>query len=537
MTSSETPCFLASSPVGRGIERSATAADLTGEVFVTVNDEVVKPTIWFDVEDLLQYGAVHHRPSGIQRLSFQIYQAFKDIDSSGFRIGFVRHAPESQFRLVEWAEIRGLFDTVEQGATIVGASSDLEDARAVAAVAAGSRGSPSPRRWFDELRHLSRRLPERIRYPALQFVLLQLSALRALGATTRAIVRQNLPGRPRPAPGPTAPSRDLKPATEPSTDILLGKVARWGDVLASIGSPWGDEDYAARLAHVKSRLGLQVALLVYDMIPIKRPEWCHRGIIRVFRTFYSNVLPIADTVFAISHSTANDISEWCRRTDLTLRAAPMVVPVGSGFGTWTQDQPGRIAALGLPSRYVLFVSTIEIRKNHALLFRVWRRLLDTMAFEAVPELVFVGAQGWLTRNFMQQLENARFLNGKIRIIHNLSDEDLVAVYRGCMFTVFPSFYEGWGLPVTESLRFGKPCLAAGVSSIPEAGGTLARYFDPGCVDEAARMIRSAIDDEQDLAAWTRRVKDEFRPVAWTETARYMEAALRTGQPLQDRVAS
>ena len=516
---------------------SSGIAGLRDEVLVPVDGRTPKPTLWFDVEDLLRYGTVHNRPSGIQRLSFQIYEAFKELNGSLFEVGFVRHAPDSQFRVVDWAEVKGLFDTIEEAATIVGASSGLGDACPTEVVAAEPRKMPTPQRRFDRLRRLSRRLPERLRSPALQFVAMQIGALGALGGTAVAMVRQAVVWGRRRAPRHATPSHRAGPVAERPADVLLGTVTRRGDVLASIGSPWEDDDYAARLAHARSRLGLQIAVLVYDMIPVKRPEWCHRGIIRVFKTYYSNVLPIADTVFAISRSTACDLDEWCERTGVPLAAAPVVIPVGSGFGTWADDKPGRVAALGLPPRYVLFVATIEVRKNHILLFRVWRRLLDTMERDAVPELVFVGAQGWLVRNFMQQLENSHFLGGKLRIIHNLSDDDLVAVYKGCMFTVFPSLYEGWGLPVTEALRFGKPCIAAGVSSIPEAGGTLARYFDPGCLDDAARMIRSAIEDEDDLAAWTKRVQDEFRPIAWTETARCMEAALQTQRTRQEGDAS
>lgn len=498
------------------------------KVFALVDGRGLQSTLWFDVEDLLQYGAVHRRPSGIQRLSFQIYQALQEIDGS-FAIGFVRHAPNNQFRLVDWAEVVNLFDLVGESATIVDATTVRDESHGAESGAVGSgRPLSSPRR-FIRLRKMSRRLPERFRYAALQFASLQTGALRALADTIMAVIGQVAARRPAAPRSVVILDGASSPGAEPAADVLLATVANRGDVLASIGSPWGDEDYAARLAHARSRLGLRTAVLVYDMIPVKRPEWCHRGIIRVFRTYYSNVLPIADTVFAISRSTADDLVDWCGRTGIALGGAPVVVPIGSGFGASTDHRVDRVMALGLPSRYVLFVATLEIRKNHALLFRVWRRLLETMERDLVPELVFVGAEGWLVRNFMQQLENSRFLDGKLRVIHNLGDDDLAAVYRGCMFTVFPSLYEGWGLPVTESLRFGKPCIAANVSSIPEAGGPLARYFDPGCLDEATRVIRAAIEDEAGLAAWTQQVRDEFRPVSWTETARCMEAVLRTGR--------
>ncbi|MDT8349839.1 glycosyltransferase, partial [Roseomonas mucosa] len=89
-----------------------------------------------------------------------------------------------------------------------------------------------------------------------------------------------------------------------------------------------------------------------------------------------------------------------------------------------------------------------------------------------------GRVGWLVADLMQQLENAEWLGGKIRLVRDPSDEELLALYRGCRFTLFPSLFEGWGLPVSESLALGRPCIASNRTSLPEAGGALARYFDP-----------------------------------------------------------
>ena len=169
--------------------------------------------------------------------------------------------------------------------------------------------------------------------------------------------------------------------------------------------------------------------------------------------------------------------------------------------------------------YVLFVSTIEARKNHALLFRVWRRMLEEMPVENVPTLVFAGREGWLVSDLMQQLENAEWLDGKIRFIQNPTDAELRRLYADCSFTIFPSFFEGWGLPVTESLSMGRPCLASGTTSIPEAGGQLSRYFNPDNINEAYTLIRKTIEDTEGLKAWTKQVRSEFQPVPWTESAK------------------
>jgi glycosyltransferase involved in cell wall biosynthesis len=126
---------------------------------------------------------------------------------------------------------------------------------------------------------------------------------------------------------------------------------------------------------------------------------------------------------------------------------------------------------------------------------------------------------------MAQLDNAEYLGGKIVLIENPTDAELDALYRGCMFTVFPSLYEGWGLPVTESLALGKPCVIANGTSLPEAGGPLARYFDPDNANDAYRVIRATIEDRPGLAAWTARVVQEFRPVPWEATADAILAGL------------
>jgi glycosyltransferase involved in cell wall biosynthesis len=200
------------------------------------------------------------------------------------------------------------------------------------------------------------------------------------------------------------------------------------------------------------------------------------------------------------------------------------VPIGTGFGEAAHcSASARPAGLPAPGSYVLFVSTVEVRKNHALLFSVWRKLEDEVRAgvrdaASVPILVFAGRVGWLVSDLLGQLENTHWLHGKVRLIPDPSDAELRALYRGCLFTAFPSWFEGWGLPVSESLAFGKPCLASCATALPEAGGDLCRYFDPGDVASAHQAIAALLDTPGALAAWEDRVRREFRPVPWSATA-------------------
>jgi glycosyltransferase involved in cell wall biosynthesis len=148
-----------------------------------------------------------------------------------------------------------------------------------------------------------------------------------------------------------------------------------------------------------------------------------------------------------------------------------------------------------------------------------------MSAAEVPTLVFAGRVGWLVQDLMQQLENCRYLDGKVVIVPNPTDSDLVALYRGCRFTLFPSLYEGWGLPVTESLSFGKLCVASDRTSIPEAGGPFCLYIDPEDISGATETIRRACTDDALVAEREAAIREGFRPVPWRRPAEVLAGHL------------
>ena len=249
-------------------------------------------------------------------------------------------------------------------------------------------------------------------------------------------------------------------------------------------------------------------------------------------------------VFAISRATARDVEGWSARTGVGVSLPVRVLPIGTGFTATAPQGAGEglgegsgegLAVAALPAGlaaggYVLFVSTVEARKNHLLAFRAWRRMVEEMGAERVPTLVFAGRVGWLVADLMQQLANCGWLGGKVVMVADPTDAELGALYRGCRFTLFPSLYEGWGLPVSESLSFGKVCVASNRTSVPEAGGRCCLYLDPEDITGATEVIRRACTDDALIAAMEARIRDEFTPTPWRRTAEVLAAELGIALP-------
>jgi len=509
--------------------------------------------IWIDVEDLFQYAAVNPRPSGIQRIEYELCRALASLPESRHRVRFVRHAStQKSFYSIPYSELDALYSGLTGDKK---AKPRIEIEVAPALRESIQQQQPASLRAKllsrDPLRRIAYRVPPGLRSPVVAFYKAEREAGRALvhigsalswaSRTRLKAIRQRLrpvvPDAPAFEP-PVLPGSAPEPLPPVSGITAFDANTKPGDVLLVLGSPWFHPFYAEVVEKAQRQRDLRFALLVYDIIPLRRPEWCDHHLVQRFREWTGDVFPLVDTFLTISRSSARDIVELAERTGYDLRSPPQPIPIGTGFTSPAKPSSTTKPSLAVeaapeieagrlpkPGSYALIVSTIEARKNHLLLFRVWRRLLEELPSEQVPILVFAGRVGWLVSDLMQQIHNADFLDGKIMLVEDPSDQELETLYAGCRFTLFPSLYEGWGLPVTESLSFGRPCIISNATSLPEAGGHLARYFDPENSGEAYDVIRHAIETPKETEAWAEQVKREFQPVTWEQSARGVLRAL------------
>ena len=301
-----------------------------------------------------------------------------------------------------------------------------------------------------------------------------------------------------------------------------------GACLVILGAFWV-MPFAMRTLAQLSGAGVTVGVYVYDLIPLTHPEFCDETLVHNFGRAFMQMAFIADFFLTISEATREDVEAECKRIGVSAPAQAVPLAHDLPFDADSTNTDGWLRRHELDEPYVLVVSTIEARKNHGLLFHLWRRL-QRQHGDALPKLVFVGRAGWRVSDLMAQLKATRNVDGRIVILNGLSNQELTTLYRHCLFTVFPSFVEGWGLPVGESLMFGKPCAASGTSSIPEVGGALVDYFDPWNLGEAEHVISRLLFDDRYRADREARIAADFKPRSWVETADHFAASCRKLAP-------
>ncbi|HQT45799.1 MAG: hypothetical protein B7X08_00975 [Acidocella sp. 20-63-7] len=454
-------------------------------------------TIWFDVGDLIRFFQNASRPTGIQRLSFETYRALWTLAGESGEVRFCHRGDTADgFKAIHFPALEAAVLAAFTRPVGVEAAYRAEVARPVS-----------------KLGRAARRLPAQYRLPLGQMVRAARTGVGAAGDLIRA-----LGAGLRPGSGADGVIGGQVFALN-GDNVCFGP----GDWFISLGVSW-ETPYSETFLSGLRADGTRFAMLAYDLIPELFPEWCAQSTVRQFSAWLSASVPMADLMFAISRHTADDLVACMARREVGI-VPPVVLPVGS------HERLGEGGAPLLEAPYVLMVGTIEARKNHGGMLRVWRRLLQDMPEGQVPELVFAGKLGWLTDDLMQQLENADWLGGKIRLIERPSDAELARLYQDCLFCVFPSFYEGWGLPVTESLSHGKMVAASNRSAIREAGGEFCAYFDPENTSDICTVIRGLIEAPERVAAMERRIAETFYPPGWDETAAALLQGLRSHAPV------
>lgn len=286
------------------------------------------------------------------------------------------------------------------------------------------------------------------------------------------------------------------------------------------GSGWvSNENYTRDLVAEVRRADLRLVPIVYDILPINHPEYVLDRNVNAFKFGFSNLMRYSMMMFTISQYSLLRIQEYCRE-----RRFPVPETTVFRLGEETtyegpgSNRPSNEALLPLNGRdFVIFVSTINPRKNHQTIYRVWQRLVAQYG-ERTPCLVFVGGKGWESDDFLALLARDSNMVKHLLVTGAVDENDIDWLYRNCKFTVYPSLAEGWGLPIAESLQYGKLCVCSSATAMQEVSPDLTITIDPLDVNAWTETIGELIKDESLLHEWELRIRSGYRATRWKESA-------------------
>jgi len=178
-----------------------------------------------------------------------------------------------------------------------------------------------------------------------------------------------------------------------------------------------------------------------------------------------------------------------------------------------KNMDGLKKKFGISEKYILFVGTLQPRKNIAKLVEAFSKLNEKNL-----QLVIVGKKGWQYGDILEAPLKYNVEN-RTKFLDFVENEDLSNLYKNALCFVLPSLYEGFGLPVLEAMKYGCPVVISNVSSLPEAGGDAALYFDPNDADDISNTIEKVINDEKLRQNMIKKGYTQVKKFSWEKTAK------------------
>ena len=257
----------------------------------------------------------------------------------------------------------------------------------------------------------------------------------------------------------------------------------------------------------------RLAATVHDVIPLLAREWHTKSALGAFNSFIKRLEKQARLVIADSEWTKQDLLERTRISPDIVRVVPLAANPSLGPVDRLTREP-ILKHYGLNREYALFLGTLEPRKNLRRLVEAYGSLGPDPGFD----LVLAGRMGWMMDGF-EQSPAFRKQAGHIRLLGGILHEHVAALLSGALFFVYPSLYEGFGIPVLEAMQCGAPVIASDRASIPEVAGDAALLVDPRSVEGIADAMKRMASDESLRADLSSRGKARAAVFSWEKTAR------------------
>ncbi|GAB4389158.1 MAG: glycosyltransferase family 1 protein [Thermodesulfovibrionales bacterium] len=259
--------------------------------------------------------------------------------------------------------------------------------------------------------------------------------------------------------------------------------------------------------------GVRSVLTVHDLVWRHYPETMERYNLLIMKAVAERSIRAADHIIAVSEATARSLAE--------VFAVPRerITVVHNGAGDYSPLDREESALYisgryGVLKKYFLTVSTVEPRKNLVTLLRAFSRL-----GAGGVQLVVAGASGWKTSGLSREYERLGLTEDRVKFLGFVPQEDMNRLYSGAALFLFPSIYEGFGMPPLEAMASGTPVIASNSSSLPEVVGDAGVLLDPMDEDAWAEAMAGALARPEGMEATREAALRRARSFSWEKAAR------------------
>jgi alpha-1,2-rhamnosyltransferase len=328
--------------------------------------------------------------------------------------------------------------------------------------------------------------------------------------------------------------RVLKGKTIPERCVPLAH--RAGDQLVLLDSSWHANFFP--LAEQLKRDGVGIISVIYDLIPLTHPQFCDAGLVKVFNDWFDWIARTADGYVAISTTIRDQVrEEMLRRIGAQQVEQRWFDYFHLGSELDLSDAGAEVDRALLQmfktaEPVFLMVSTIEPRKNHAYLLDAFERAWTT---GSTARLCIVGKIGWKCDALVERIRKHPELNRRLFMYNSLSDRSLEHAYSHATALVFPSYVEGFGLPLVEAMQRGLPAMASDIPVFREIGGDYMAYFDLADPQSLTDLVTGMEHSGKFPAALS---LEQWRWLSWREASAQLvqriERNLNTSLPTEEK---
>ncbi|MFA7209296.1 MAG: glycosyltransferase family 1 protein [Parcubacteria group bacterium] len=271
------------------------------------------------------------------------------------------------------------------------------------------------------------------------------------------------------------------------------------------------------------RKKMKTVITIHDLAFKYFPQHFPANDLRKLNFFADYSIRAADKIIAISEATKKDILKLYPEIK-----AEKVKVIHHGFSPDVFDRARDAAReaeiknkLGIAGNYIIYIGAIQPRKNLDTLIRAFEslksRAVKADGFLESLELVIVGEKAWLSEGTVKMARQSRFA-GDIKMPGRLKFEDVGHLFRGAGVFVFPSLYEGFGIPVLEAMAAKVPVICADNSSLPEVGGEACLYFEAASHEDLAQKIKRVLENGELRAKLIAKGTEQIKKFSWEKCA-------------------